>query len=71
MNFLFQSDMRILNDLQFAMTRHLNNFSVYYSAIHVIFSDINVILFVNLLTIMRMTLNLLSDRARMKFRISI
>ena len=63
--------MRILNDSQSAIIRCLSNFSAHCFAVHVIFSDINVIFFVNLLTTVRMTLNSLSDRARMKFRVSI
>ena len=44
----------------------MNNFSVYCFAVHVIFSDINIILFVNLLTTVRITLYLLSDRIRIE-----
>ena len=71
MNFLFQFDMRTLNDFQFAMTKHSINFSAYCFMIYIIFSDINVILFVNLLMTVRIALNSLSDKTRMKFRVSV
>ena len=63
--------MRILNDFQSVIIKYSSSFSAYCSAIHVIFSDINVILFVNLSTTVRMTLYSLSDKVRMKFRIRI
>ena len=58
--------MRILNDFQSAMTKYSNSFSAHCFVIHVIFSDINIILFVNLLTTVRITLYLLSDRIRIE-----
>ena len=63
--------MKTLNDSQSTMTKHLSSFSAHCFVIHVILSDINVILFVNLLTIVRIALNLLSDKTKMKFRVSV